>query len=206
MRRFDPMAMMIQEGKISPLFYCPCLTSECFKLDWLHVMDQGTTTDFLGSFLFFMLQFFAGNSDKDRCSNMFLNIREFYRTNNAESRFDDIKLSMFKSKKGFKLRAKGAEAKGLVPWAKAATEAHLSLVDPIQSTVRGMACSLNSCYENLSGHRFNAADMAVHSETFCLLAVAMEQMSDTKQWRTKPKLHLQQELLEMGVDNPSLYW
>ena len=49
-------------------------------------------------------------------------------------------------------------------------------------------------------------ESTVHSETFCLLAVAMEQMSDTKQWRTKPKLHLQQELLEMGVDNPSLYW
>ena len=91
---------------------------------------------------------------------MLLNIREFYRTNNAESRFDVIKLSMFKSKKGFKLRAKGAEARGLVPWAKAAAEAHLSLVDPIQSTVRGMTCSLNSCYENLSGHRFNAADRA----------------------------------------------
>ena len=78
-----------------------------------------------------MLQFFAGNSDKDRCSNMFLNIREFYRTNNTVSRFDDIKLSMFKNEKGFKLRAKGAEARGLVPWAKAAAEAHLSLVDPI---------------------------------------------------------------------------
>lgn len=204
---WDLMAMMIQEGRrISPLFSSPCLTSECFKLDWLHVMDQGTTSDFLGSFLYYMLQFFEGSNKKLRCCNMFLNIKEFYRTHGTESKFQDLKLTMFTGKKGFKLRAKGAEARGLVPWAKTVAELHLSLVDPVQSTIRGMACSLNSCYENLAGQRFNPADMALHSRTFCLLSVALEGLSENKLWKTKPKLHQMQELLEMGVDNPTLYW
>ena len=48
--------------------------------------------------------------------------------------------------------------------------------------------------------------MAENSRKFCLLSVALERLSSSKLWRTKPKLHLMQELCELTGDNPTLYW
>jgi hypothetical protein len=39
-----------------------------------------------------------------------------------------------------------------------------------------------------------------------LLSVALERLSSSELWRTKPKLHLTQELCELTGDNPTLYW
>jgi len=156
--------------------------------------------------MYFVLQKFPGRNKHQRCRNLFLDIQAFYKAHNTESRFDNLKTTMFSGKKGFKLRAKGAEARGLVPWAKQLAETRLDNSKPVEQTIIEMARHLDSCYQNLATAQFDTQSMALHSRQFCLLSVALEQLSSSKLWKTKPKLHFTQELCELTDDNPSLCW
>ena len=70
-----------------------------------------------------------------------------------------------------------------------------------------MAAHLHDCYaKNLSQQNFTTASMAENCRKFCLLSVAMERLSFSKLWRTKPKLHRMQELCGPTDDTPNLYW
>ena len=91
---------MYKEGKtVSPLFACPGLRSQCFKLDWLHIVDQGTTSDFLGNFMYYLFKKFPGTNKKEKCQNMFFNIQAFYIAQQTDSIYDNLKLTMFLARK-----------------------------------------------------------------------------------------------------------
>ena len=103
----ERMVQIYREGKtMSPLFACPGMRSQCFKQDLLHIVDQGTTSDCLGSFMYYLLKQFHVTNKKEKWQNMFLNIQAFYRAHQTESRYDNLKRTMFSGNKGYKLRAK----------------------------------------------------------------------------------------------------
>ena len=205
---FEFLARQVQDGlTISSLFGCPCLTTSCFKPDWLHAVDQGTAADFLGSLMHVLLPFFPGANKHDRCKNMFLHIRAYYRTHAVDSKYDNLTVKMFHSKKGFKLRGKAAEVRGLITWARLACDEFLSgSTDVRMQTIRSACHSLAACYAQLSHLVFDLHTMAEQCRRYCMLCIALDDTSTNKLWRTKPKLHLMQELCELQGDNPSKYW
>ena len=194
---------------LSPLFSVPWFNVSCFRLDWLHVADLGTTSDFIGSlFALVLLPRMAGHSESSRCSNLFLAIRSFYERTGAENRLNNLTVSMFKSgKKGFKLRAKAAEARGLVPFCKEICHRLLSPQVLLENTIIQAADSLSDMYDCLAADRFESDKLAQACRRFCLLVVALEQTCpETKGWRVKPKLHLLQEMCECSDNRPSQMW
>ena len=61
------------------LMSCPCITLECFKIDWLHVVDQGVAADFLGNLFKLLLPKMGGANGKERVDKLYLEIVEYYK-------------------------------------------------------------------------------------------------------------------------------
>jgi len=207
MSHWDLLLRWQEQGKsVSPLLGAPCIRSSCFKIDWLHTVDLGVAADFLGSIFKMLLPKMQGASDLLRCKELFLLMQTYYRANNVESRLDHLTpLMLCKPMQTPKLRAKAAEARGLVPFARDTALLLLSDAVPTESTAKEAAICLASCYDALSHTTFLADDLKKHCRKFCLLTVALE-AADEKLWRVKPKLHLFQELCEMQTSCPADSW
>ena len=193
----------------STLFGCPGLTTSCFKPDWLHVVDLGVACDFLGNFLLLLSRTFPGSTHKARVGAMWQHTQGWYKDCGVQNRLDNLYPTMLQGKTSIppKLRAKAAQARGLVPYAAfAAEECFRGGTSMEQVVATAMAQELDACYGGLSTHTFNHDKLAIHSRRFCLLAVRMEEAHDRVSWRCKPKLHLFQELCEFHIDSPSLFW
>ena len=196
----------------SPLMGAPGLRSQCFAMDWLHVADLGITCNFLGGLFKLLLRKMEGRNESDRCSQLFLRMQQFYKENKTESRLDNLTLSMLRAdqaKKGPKLRAKGAEARGLVPFAAELADQLLRDDDEEERAAKLAARALHACYQNLSTAVYDAARMAHHSRTFALLQVALEthaEQHNSLNWYVKPKLHMFQEMCEFGSTRPATCW
>jgi hypothetical protein len=176
-------------------------------MDWLHVADLGVTADVLGNIFKMLLGKMAGGTDKDRCGNLFLDIITYYNNTAVDSRLDNLTLSMLgKAGKPPKLRAKGAEARFLVPYALEATQRLLAQDHPVEGAARQLVAHLAACYDCLSSATFNAAVLRENSRKFALLFVALEARSEPPAWKVKPKLHLFQEMCETTDSCPSLCW
>eukprot|EP00972_Heterocapsa_arctica_P008398 1226455-Heterocapsa_arctica.AAC.1 len=113
---------MIEHGRdISPLFSCPGIKVEMFKVDWLHTVDIGVNCDFLGNMCLMLLPKMIGKNMKAQCRALFLLVKEYYKEFKPESRLDNLTYLMIRKKatSSPKLRAKAAEARRLVPIAEA---------------------------------------------------------------------------------------
>jgi hypothetical protein len=214
---WDLVRRMQERGiPLSPLLSAPCLRSSCFQLDWLHVADLGVTCDFLGNLFRLLLAKLEGDSEASRCRALFLEIQAYYRRVQPESRLDDLRPSMLgPAGKPPKLRAKAAEARFLVPFAKEAAERLLAqeargLLPQVahvqEATARQAACHLAACYDCLSQATYSPEALRENSRKFALLYVALERATPHPAWRVKPKLHLFQEMCELGTACPSLCW
>ena len=66
------MERQIAQGLvICPLFSAPGVTSDCCKLDWLHVMDQGAAADVEGQCIWFWIKYnLIGRSYKIRLQSL----------------------------------------------------------------------------------------------------------------------------------------
>ena len=52
MSHWEVLKPIIEKGDpVSPIFSIPFLDTKSFKIDWLHVADQGVSANFLGSLL-----------------------------------------------------------------------------------------------------------------------------------------------------------
>ena len=194
---------------LSPIWGAPCLRSSCFLVDWLHAADQGILLHFLAGLFKFCLSKYPGASQQERCKALFVDIKLFYRASAAESRLDNLTLSMLGEggNKPPKLRARAAESRGLVPFAVELATRFLDEGDELESTLKHCTLHLEQCYKNLSPAVFSAASLRENSRKFCLLYVALEGMFDNKtKWHVTPKLHLFQELCETMDSCPSLTW
>ena len=206
---WDVVQRIMEKGDpMSPVFSIPFLTTKCFRLDWLHIADQGVAANFLGS-LFFTLQDKFPGADKDaKLANMFREIRSFYVSTNCQSRLDHLTHTMIKKSGGRctpKLRGRAADIRALIPCGRQLAMSHLDTAVPMEATAQQMACQLEACYDMLQRDRYEATRMADASRRFCLLAQSME-AHDPVNWATKPKLHLFQELCEESEYCPSQCW
>jgi len=147
-----------------------------------------------------------GNTELARCRELFLLIQIFYKANDVESRLDHLFPNMLcQKKKSPKLRAKAAEARGLVPFARDAAVRYLLDTDPAEHAAKQAAIQLASCYDCLSHAAFDHDLLRASCRRFCLLTVALE-ATDSKLWRVKPKMHLFQEMCEMQASCPTDSW
>ena len=119
-------------------------------------------------------------------------------------------------KKSPKLKLKGAETRGMVPFGtELATEMHAALNTLHSETVRLAFSSLFDIYLLMSAEVYDAAAAANACRQFCLHYGALSEeaarvRADTLFWKEKPKMHLMQELFEVqGRDfdmNPADFW
>ena len=129
------------------------------------------------------------------------------------SRIDALTEDMIRSPgKGPKLRAKGAETKGVLPFAVslAMEMAAKHPTDDRYQTIAACASCLLEFYILLD-HEEWLADMASEAcRRYCLLYSALSEHSvDKKYWKMKPKLHMFQELVEFqtyDLGHPARYW
>jgi hypothetical protein len=201
---------MLEQGKeVSPLFSAPCFRVDLFQIDWLHCADHGITADFLGNLFYFILVKFEGDSRRARCQNLWLRLQSWYDLHGVTDRLGELKVTMLKQPKTPpKLRSKAAEARALVPFAKYIANAMLSDTDVVEHCAKQAAVFLDSCYACLSASQFHQAVLADSCRKFCLLYCSLSNhTSDALAWRVKPKMHMFQELCEMGEGTlPSLCW
>jgi hypothetical protein len=206
---WDVLTRIIEKGDpVSPIFSIPYLDTKCFKIDWLHVADQGISANFLGSLFSVLIDKMPGSSKDDRLASLFADIQNFYKTTGCQSKLDGLTHTMIQKNATStpKLRGRGADIRALVPYGLEAAERLLDSADPLESTVMQMAVHLNECYKLLSRAMYQHSALAENCQKFCLLALAMEETADPVIWGTKPKLHLFQELCEESDYCPSLSW
>ena len=159
---------------------------------------------FLGLFLL-VCKKIPGGSLKVKVDSLWEMLQEFYRDSGATNRLDMLKPSMLKQPKKYpKLRAKAAEARGLVPFGLLMARTWLG-DNEVEAAAKKAMEELSNCYEMLSPATFNADTLALHSTRFCLLYVALE-LAEPALFHIMPKLHMFQELTQMSKSCPSLFW
>ena len=192
----------------SPLFGAPYLTTTCFLLDWLHVMDLGVSADWLGNVFKLVSKKLPGASDVLRVRDLFLHMQKYWNDFDIQSRLLNLTPSMLQQpRKKPKLRGGAAVVRHLVPFGLQMANRFLDPTDPFEESVQHATFHLSAMYEQLSPDVYDQAVLAEHSRKFALLAVACEASSPyDKMFAVKPKLHLMQELCEFDTSCPSLHW
>lgn len=206
---FDLLQYLHRKGHISKLFGCPFLTSDCFRIDWLHCADLGVAADCLGNVFVALLKHMPGQSQAAKCSALYLEIQQWYRFNSVEDQLLNLTPKMLckKSSSPPKLRAKAAVVRALVPFADYAARKWLDPSDVMEMTIRGIAKELLTCYSQLDPAIYEPATLREASLRFSLQYVSLDKLFQGQPlWRAKPKLHLFQELCEMQRNCPSHCW
>ena len=134
---WDVLTRIIEKGDpVSPIFAIPFLDTKCFKIDWLHVADQGISANFLGSLLSVLIGKMPGASKDDRLASLFADIQKFYKTTGCQSRLENLTHTMIRKNGSStpKLRGRGADIRALVPYGLDAARRFLDSSDPLESS------------------------------------------------------------------------
>jgi hypothetical protein len=199
-----------QNQEISTIYKSPGFDTTCIAIDWLHCCDLGVCCDFLGNLFWMLLPFQTGSNVNQRVSSLFMKMRDYYKAECVETRLDNLTELMLRKKQSSspKLRAKAAEARGLVNFAVQEALASLDPSNVVHQTAQQAALHLQACYNCLSPERFDGEALQRESIQFCTLYGALEIHSQTlgeTTWKVKPKFHMFQELC-MQHSNPSTHW
>ena len=195
------------EGSINELFKTPGLTSAQFLLDWLHIVDIGIASDFLGNLFYYMVHHkMEGNNLSEKVCALFKKIQEYYKAEGIESKLPTLTLLMIRKKatQSPKLRAKAAEARGLILFAHKVCETYMEDSCVLEHGIKMAATELWRCYGCLSKDTFQQAKLQAHARKFLLLCKGLEN-PEQKTWMIKPKHH---SFLEMALQgsNPADSW
>ena len=183
---------------LAAIYKVPMFNTSLFTLDWLHVVDLGVTASTLGNIFFALLKKLAPTVS-EQVQHLLLLIREFYVKNDIKDGLGNLTLQMIK-KDGCspKLRAKGAEARSLVPFAKQFAEHWCNPTVPLESGILSVAQYLNQVHiTGLDRSSFDAAAFQSAVNSFLLQYKALENV-DEQLWLLKPKFHLLYELAQIG--------
>ena len=195
--------------EVSPLFSSPFLKGSCFKIDWLHAVDQGVGADFLGNFFYYVVrELLEGANLTERCSSLWMKIQAYYRRHEVQDRLQLLRFSMLRKEKASpKLRASAAEARALIPFALELANEVLDDANPFHAAMKSAAYHLLQCYKSLSKESIFWEDvLRTSSRKFAAQYIALEMATDTpKTWVVKPKMHVFLELCSSG-SQPSLFW
>ena len=195
--------------EVSPLFSSPFLKGSCFKIDWLHAVDQGVGADFLGNFFYYVVrELLEGANLTERCSSLWMKIQAYYRRHEVQDRLQLLRFSMLRKEKASpKLRASAAEARALIPFALELAHEVLDDANPFHAAMKSAAYHLLQCYKSLSKESIFWEDvLRTSSRKFAAQYIALEMATDKpKTWVVKPKMHVFLELCSSG-SQPSLFW
>jgi hypothetical protein len=203
---------MLDQGlKPSPLLGAPFVSIDTFRIDWLHAVDLGVLPDFLGNLFHYIVEHkLVGDNRKQKVGILYALIVEFYKSHpEVESRLDNLTPEMIRSKAvAPKLRAKAAEARGLVEFAVGICKKFLDEEVPFEQALKMAAHHMALCYSCLTEKSIFSEDLLRENcRRFCLLYVALSDASENPIFRVKPKMHMFQELCEMGgASRPVLHW
>ncbi len=139
---------------------------------------------------------------------LYRSIRAFYTRARTESRLETLTKNMIQKAphQPPKLRARGAEARGLVAYVRDETAEKLRDDVPVEAAVKSAAVHLHGTCSNLARDAFCHASLAEHSRKFALLYQSLDGATAEPFWRVKPKLHQMQELCELSRHNPAANW
>ena len=204
---FDLMNRILEGGNdINPLFSSPGFTSQQVLLDWLRTMDLGVTADFLGNLFYHLVKgpvYIEGSTQEQKVRNLFVTMQAYYKEGQPSSRLQNLTLLMIRKSTSSspKLRAKAAEARSLVSFARAIAEELLGDTQ-LEKTIKQAARLLEVCYQNL---RYYQHDEMLQCATKFLLLIAPLEDLEQKLWKIKPKHHA---MLEMCLQdsNPADTW
>ena len=207
---FDFLAREYElHDEVSELFGAPGFTVECCQIDWLHSTDLGVAADFVGGLFAYLVDTkLVGRTSKERCSELFRDIQEFYKDKNCEDRIPHLSPLMLRKKPtGWpKLRAKAGQTRALVPFSEAIAGKYLAGDgNDWEATLRAASVQLNSCYACLSEEGWNGEQFHLRAMKFALLFLALHRAPGQKYFKPKPKLHL---FLEQSRQKlcPALVW
>jgi hypothetical protein len=209
---WDMLARWREQGvKPCTIIGAPFFDMRIFQLDWLHVMDLGVSCEFMGNVFTLLLKHYPGPNQKARAQELYKAMVEYYTRTGTDSRLDTLTLTMLqKTGAPPKLRARGAEARGLINFTREQAEAYFDDNDPEEGAAKQAAIHLQACYQCLHGDGFNHDVLREHSRKFCIQFAALEAtLGDggaAARWRLKPKIHQMQELCEESCHNPSQNW
>ena len=124
--------------EVSPLFSSPFLKGSCFKIDWLHAVDQGVGVAFPGNFFYYVVrELLEGANLKERCSSLWMKIQAYYRRREVQDRLQLLRFSMLRKEKASpKLRASAAEARALIPFALELANEVLDDANPFHAAMK----------------------------------------------------------------------
>ena len=200
-----------------PIFSLPGFNLSFVGIDVLHCCDLGITQDLIGNVLWEYVKrpgLVAGTKVADMVGKLGTNLDTYYRDCKTPCRIDALSEDMIKqSKKGPKLRAKGAETKGILRFAvQCAIRMSEILGDAHSRTVAACACALMDFYVLLDHDEWLQDVASDVARRYCVLYSALGReaaKTDDRFWKSKPKLHMFQELVEyqtLDLGHPARYW
>ena len=160
---------------MSPLLTAPWVTSRIFRMDWLHVSDQGVAADFIGNFFHAVLQFMPGENKDERRAILYSSILAYHGAHGITDRFDCMLLTFLEPKDGpYKLRGSAAKIRALVPFVWQLAQEILDINVPRLAAMRHAAFHLNEVYSALSSDHADAcASMREHGIKFAIQYVGL---------------------------------
>ena len=184
---------------INELFQAPGLTNKQFLLDWLHIVDLGVAADFMGNVFHNLIasgRHLPGNNVKERVKSLFHKIQSYYKTEGVENKLPTLTVLMIRKKTSSspKLRAKTAETRGLIIFAKQICDEFFDDDNVLEYTIKMAATELWQCYFFWSKNLWNHRSMLLHGRKFLLLRKSLENETDHT-WKIKPKHHSFLDLL-----------
>ena len=147
-------------------------------LDWLRTMDLGVTVDSLGNLFYHLVrgaEYIEGSTQERRVRNLFVRMQAYYKEGQPSSRLQNLTLLMIRKSTSSspKLRAKAAEARSLVSFARAIAEELLGDTQ-LEKTIKQAARLLEVCYQNLRYYEHD--EMLQCATKFLLLIVPSEDL------------------------------
>ena len=133
-----------------------------------------------------------GNTQKERCKNLWMRVQEFYDANQVGDRLQNLTIGMLRKKSGApKLRSSAAACRALVPFLRSllSQAGLLDATNNVHTAMRAAAVELNECYQALSSNSIFWEDiLRVSSRKFAAQYVALERAHlGENVWRVKPK-------------------
>ena len=151
-----------------------------------------------------------------RCQELWQKVKDMYKVHKPPSRLDNLTLEMFRedARTPPSLKAKGGESRYLLPILYELTAHWRADAGNRHSYTAGSA--IKCLYELqliISVAPYDKVKAAELSKNFCCLYTALEQEAlaagSNYAWRSKPKLHMLQQMVEYTADDwgsPENFW
>jgi hypothetical protein len=202
-------ACILRGKTLCPLFSVPGVENTIFRVDWLHSVDQGIGSDFLGNLFEMLIDKMPGTTKDARCGALWAEINQYYETHDVKDRFKNFAFKNIRTETTDAPKLRGCNAascRALIRFGHEAAQRHLSDADPREQAAKAAAYHLFMVYESLSDRViFRKEVMEASSKAFALQFEALRDCSEDPLWRIKPKMHLFLEMCSCDC-RPNLFW